>query len=178
VAPRLGAITQFTFRNTPFNSYFQAAQTAINVNVFLPGFFRHHAIRLRAYWQKDDSSNYHFENRFDFVRNTTTQLFQHLQIWSVDYKLPLCYPDLSLLNGLLYFQRLKLDLFTELGIGKSAYNNLVDGHLRRYNNIGAELTADVNFMRFLIPFDAGIRSSYLVQDHKVHHQLIVKVPIF
>ncbi len=178
VAPRLGGIVQFTFRNTPFKSHFEASQTALNVNIFLPGFFRHHAIRLRVNWQKDDSSNYHFENRFDFVRNTTTQLFHQLQIWSVDYKMPLCYPDLPLLNGLLYFQRLKLDLFTELGIGKSAYNNLVDGHLRRYNNIGTELTADVNFMRFLIPFDIGIRSSYLTQDRSVHHQLILKVPIF
>ncbi|HYM93806.1 MAG TPA: hypothetical protein VET23_06690, partial [Chitinophagaceae bacterium] len=109
VAPRFGMLSQFTFRNTPFKSFFQASQTALDVNVYLPGFFRHHSIRFRANWQKDDSSNYHFENRYDFVRNTRTQLFHDFQIWSVDYKMPLCYPDFSFLNGFLYFQRLKLD---------------------------------------------------------------------
>ncbi len=178
VGPRLGTLIQFTFRNSPFHSYFNASQTALDVNVYLPGFFKHHSVHLRSYWQKDDSSNYHFENRFDFFRNTTNQLFQHLQIWSVDYKFPLAYPDYSFLNGALYFQRIKLDLFSEWGFGKSAYNNLVDGHLRRYTNLGVELTSDVNFMRFLIPFEAGIRSSYMVQDRSVHHQLIVRVPIF
>jgi hypothetical protein len=178
VAPRFGAFGQFTFRNTPFHNFFQASQLAFNVNVYLPGFFKHHSIILRANWQRDDSSNYHFENSFSFIRGETNQLFHHLQIWSVDYKLPLCYPDLSVLNGLLYFQRLKGDIFTELGIGRSAYNNVVDGHLRRYNNIGVELTADVNFLKFLIPFDAGIRSTYSVQNRSMHHDLILKVPLF
>jgi len=92
--------------------------------------------------------------------------------------MPLCYPDLSVLNGLLYFQRLKADIFTELGIGRSAYNNVVDGHFRRYNNIGVELTTDVNILRFLIPFDAGIRSTYSVQNRSMHHDLILKLPLF
>jgi hypothetical protein len=92
--------------------------------------------------------------------------------------MPVAYPDFSFLNGALYFQRIKLDLFSEWATGKSVYNDLVDGHIRHYTNLGIELTSDVNFMRFLIPFEAGIRSSYLVQDRSVHHQLIVKVPIF
>ena len=178
VAPRFGTLAQFTFRNTVFHNFFQASQCAFNINVYLPGFFKHHSIMLRANWQRDDSSNYHFENSFLFIRGETNQLFHHLRIWSVDYKLPLCYPDLSVLNGLLYFQRLKADIFTELGIGRSAYNNVVDGHLRRYNNIGIELTSDVNVLKFLIPFDAGIRSTYSVQNHSMHHDLILKVPLF
>jgi hypothetical protein len=178
VAPRLGTLIQFTFRNAPFHSYFLASQTALDATLFIPGFFKHHSIILRSYWQKDDSSNYHFENRFNFVRNTTNQLFQHFQLWSIDYKMPVAYPDFSFLNGALYFQRIKLDLFSEWATGKSVYNDLVDGHIRHYTNLGIELTSDVNFMRFLIPFEAGIRSSYLVQDRSVHHQLIVKVPIF
>ncbi|WP_216823492.1 TolB family protein [Niastella vici] len=178
VGPRAGVITAYSFRNAPFHSFFNASQTAVNINVYLPGFFKHHAATLRACLQRDDSSNYHFENRFLFVRNVRDQLFHHLQIYSIDYKLPLCYPDLSVLNGFLYFQRLKLDVFSEWAVGKSLYNDLVDGHLRRYTNVGMEFMADVNFMRFLIPFEAGIRSTYLAQDHSLHHQAIIKLPVF
>lgn len=178
VAPRFGVISGFTFRNTPFKSSFNASQTALDVNVYIPGFFKHHSVRLRGYWQTDDSSNYHFENRFLFVRNAKDQLFQNLQIYSLDYKFPLAYPDWSFLNGFLYFQRIKLDLFTEIGIGRYPYNNFYSNNLRHYTDVGVELTTDVNFIRFLIPFDAGIRSSYLVQEKTVNHQLILKVPIF
>jgi hypothetical protein len=178
VAPRLGALVQFTFRNTPFHSHFQASQTAFDANVYLPGFFPHHAIRLRVNRQQDDSSSYHFENAFTFFRGEHNQLFNHLQLWSIDYKMPIAYPDFSFLNGLLYFQRLKADVFTEWGNGKASYNNPLDGHLRNYNTMGIELTADVNFMRFLLPFDAGFRSTYGFQRHSVNYDVILKVPIF
>ncbi len=178
VGTRLGTLIQFCFRNSPFKSSFQAQQTALDMNLYLPGFFRHHAVKLRAYLQQDDSTNYHFENRYGFVRNTTDQLFQQLQIYSIDYKMPIAYPEYSFLNGFLYFQRLRLDLFSELGIGRYAYNYVSYGSFRRFNNYGIELTADVNFMRFLIPFEAGIRSSYLAQDRSLHHQLILRVPLF
>jgi hypothetical protein len=172
---RLGTLLQFSFRNTPFRSFFQSRQTAIDANFFLPGFFKHHTLKLRASWQEDDNSNYHFENRFDFVRNQITRLFHQWNLWSVDYKLPLCYPDLPLLNGLLYFQRLKVDLFTELGTGKLSFPNSVR-QTRKYNNYGIELTADVNLFRFLLPFDIGVRSSWLAQTHTWSFGLIFKVP--
>ncbi len=177
VAPKFGAILQITVRNTPFKSFFQAKQTAVNAGVYLPGFFKHHSIRLRYYWQEDANSNYHFENRFDFIRNKKDQLFHGLRIWSVDYKMPLCYPDLQVLKGVLYFQRLKADLFTEICSGKPSFESL-NNPINHYTNIGIEFTADVNIMRFLIPFEAGIRSSYLIQDHSISNQVIFKIPLF
>ncbi len=178
VGPRLGGLLEMSYRNTPFKGDFHASQVSLNANVYLPGFFPHHTIRLRANWQQDDSTNYHFENPFLFVRGEKDQLFNRWHLLSFDYKMPLCYPDFSFLSGFLYFQRIKADWFTEVGVGRSVYNNVVDGHLRRYNSIGMELTADVNLQRFLLPFDAGIRSTYSVQDRSVHHDFIVKVPIF
>lgn len=175
VGPRFGTTLRFTFRNSPFGSFFNARQTAIDASLYVPGFFKHHSIKLRAGWQEDDNSNYHFENRFDFIRNKSNQLFHQWNLWSVDYKLPLCYPDVSLFNGFFYFQRIKADLFTESGIGKLSFPNSAE-QTRRYNNYGIELTADVNLLRFLLPFDIGIRTSYLAQTHSLNYGLIFKVP--
>jgi hypothetical protein len=175
VGPGFGTLIQFTFRNTPFGSIFNSRQTALDASIFLPGFFKHHTIKWRASWEEDDNGNYHFENRFDFIRNKSNQLFHQWHLWSVDYKLPLCYPDASLLNGFFYFQRLKADLFTEIGIGKLSFPNSAE-QTRRYNNYGIELTADVNLLRFLLPFDIGIRTSWLAQSHSLSYGLIVKLP--
>jgi hypothetical protein len=175
VAPRFGSLLQFTFRNTPTGSFFQAKQTAADATLYLPGFFKHHSVKLRADWQKDENSNYHFENRFDFVRNQSNRLFHQLNIWSVDYKLPLCYPDLPVFKGLFYIQRIKADFFSEWGTGKLSFGDNAEG-ITHYNNIGIELTADANVLRFLLPFDIGIRCSYLTQTRSVNYGLIVKFP--
>jgi hypothetical protein len=175
VAPRFGTLLQFSFRNTPFKSFFQSKQTAIDANFYMPGFFKHHAIRFRANWQEDDNSNYHFENRYDFVRNKNNQLFHQWNLWSADYKLPLCYPDAPLFGGFFYIQRIKADFFTEYGMGKLSFPNSTR-QTRQYNNYGIELTADVNLLRFLLPFDIGIRTSYLAQTHSLNYGLLFKVP--
>ncbi len=175
VGPRFGTMLQFTFRNTPFGSLFNARQTAVDASINLPGLLKHHTVKLRANWQGDDNSNYHFENRYDFVRNKSNQLFHQWNLWSVDYKLPLCYPDASLFNGFFYFQRIKADFFTELGIGKLSFPNSA-AQTRQYNNYGIELTADVNLIRFLLPFDIGIRTTYLKQTNSLNYGLIFKVP--
>lgn len=175
VGPRFGTILQFSFRNTPFKSFFQAKQKAADAVLFLPGFFKHHSIRFRYNWQEDDNSTYHFENRFDFVRNKRNQLFHQWNLWSVDYKLQLCYPEAPFLNGLLYFQRLKANFFAEYGTGNLSFANNNE-QTRYYTNLGVELTSDVNLLRFLVPFDAGIRISYLTQNKSVLFGIIVKAP--
>ncbi|MBI5857492.1 MAG: hypothetical protein HZB42_07560 [Sphingobacteriales bacterium] len=175
VGPRFGSILQFSFRNTPFKSYFQAKQQAADAILYLPGFFKHHSVRLRYNWQKDDNSTYHFENRYDFVRNKRDQLFSRWNLWSIDYKLQLGYPEAPFLNGLLYFQRIKAAFFAEYGIGKFSFIN-TNPKNRYYTNLGVELTSDENLLRFLVPFDAGIRVSYLTQNKSVLFGVIVKAP--
>jgi hypothetical protein len=143
--------------------------------VYLPGFFRHHSIRLRGSWQDDANSSYHFENRFDFFRNKRDQLFHQLELWSVDYKLPLAYPDVSLIKGLFYCQRLKADFFTEWGTGKPSFAFAPVNH---YTNMGIELTADVNVLRFLLPCEVGLRTAYLMQSRLITNSFIFKLPLF
>lgn len=173
--PRFGTILQFGYRNTPVKSYFQAEQKAADAVLYLPGFFKHHSMRFRYNWQEDDSSTYHFENRFDFVRNKRNQLFNQWNLWSVDYKLTLGYPEFSFLNGFLYFQRIKANFFAEYGVGKLSFVNANEKN-RYYTNLGIELTSDVNLLRFLVPFDAGIRISYLTQSRSVLFGIMVKAP--
>lgn len=177
VGPKAGTMLQFCYRNTPFKSYFNGSQTAIDANIFLPGFFKHHAARLRFNRQQDDNSNYHFENRYDFVRNTTNRLYHQWQLWSADYKLTLCYPDKQIFGGIFYFQRIKADLFAEHATGKLAYPGSVSQQ-NNFTNIGAELTADVNILRFLLPFDAGVRVSHLIQGNGMNYSLLFRIPNF
>lgn len=175
VGPRAGTQVQFSHRNTPFASSFNAKQTAMDIKLYLPGISKHHAVKLRYYRQDDNNGNYHFENRYDFLRNINNRLFHRFDLWSADYKMPIAYPDKKILGGLLYFQRIKTDFFIEKAIGKIAFPNAPSAN-RKYTNIGMELTSDVNILRFLLPFDAGISASYLTQTKKINYGIVFKVP--
>ncbi|MDP4265193.1 MAG: hypothetical protein Q8941_21885 [Bacteroidota bacterium] len=178
VAPRWGGSFSFLFQQTPFKDIFNGSQLALTGHAYLPGFAKHDAFKLSGNWQKDINSNYHFQNSFPFVRGAPNDLFNQLGIWSVDYKMPLFYPDRGVLGGAFYFQRVKADLFTEIGRGKRFTLTAPGEEVANYTSMGIELTSDVNFMRFLVPFDAGFRYSYVLQRHAGRIDFLVSLPIF
>lgn len=74
----------------------------------------------------------------------------------VDYRFPLAYPDWEL-GPLAYIKRLKGGLFFH-------FENIDTSHPNPPRTLGAELRADVNFMRFLLPdFDVGMMAIYATE---------------
>jgi hypothetical protein len=178
VAPRLGGSLLLKFAHTPFRDIFNGSQTAVSAQIYLPGFSKHDAFKLKGSWQNDKAANYYFENSLPFVRGASNEYFNSFQLLSVDYKTPLFYCDLPVLNGAFYFQRVKADLFTELALGKNLMTSSSPATTTQYNSVGIELTSDVNFMRFLIPFDVGVRNSYLTQTRSIRTEVLFNFPLF
>jgi hypothetical protein len=92
-------------------------------------------------------------------------------MFSANYALPLVYPDLAI-GPLLNIQRIKTNLFLDGGNGKGRsyfYQPLNNNTTRiyfsdataNYLSLGAELTFDVNIMRFLPQFELGVRATYI-----------------
>jgi len=74
--------------------------------------------------------------------------------FSIDYKLPVLYPDLNI-GPIVYIKRLKANLFYDYAEGKSPAG------INTYQSTGIELTADMHIFRLLFPFDMGVRYIYL-----------------
>ena len=74
--------------------------------------------------------------------------------FSIDYKLPVLYPDLNI-GPIIYIKRLKANLFYDYAEGKSPAG------INTYQSTGIELTADMHIFRLLFPFDLGVRYIYL-----------------
>lgn len=154
--PPWGQSIDLAFRNSPFRGNAMGSIFGANLNLYFPGIFRHHGIWVyggyQQEWEKDDIS-YTFSDLISYPRGYSGANDQQLFSLGLNYKLPLFYPDFSA-GSVFYFKRFKLNLFYDWAEG------LETDHLNRYITTGAELTADLYILRFLYPFELGLRTMY------------------
>jgi hypothetical protein len=74
----------------------------------------------------------------------------------VIYSLPIAYPDLAI-GPILYCKRLSTNLFYDYG--RIKFNENYYG----YSSVGFDLNANLNFFGIILPFEMGLRCSYLIE---------------
>src|SRR6202000_1184370 len=123
---------------------FGANQFLASGFVYLPGFWFTHSLMVAgAFQQRDTLNNARFTNSFPFSRGYTAENFYRMWRWSVNYQLPLCYPEWGIGN-MVYFTRIRtnqyyddtrvLDYFT----GGGPYNG-------QFRSFGSEIFFDTNW---------------------------------
>jgi hypothetical protein len=170
VLPRWGQTLSLQFRHTPLRGDFSGQIFTAQAGLLFPGLLRHHAVWLRGGYQQEDlrrtARSYRFPTPLLFPRGFSYQSFEHFVKGSVDYRLPLLYPDLAFWR-LVYLQRLKGNLFFDAGRG------LTEGRTRNLYSLGFDLTADFNVLRLLPQLELGFRTYYLPQTGKVGFEFLV-----
>ena len=155
VAPRWGGSFLGTWRTTPFGQGLEATQWGAQGSVFLPGLGRHHAIRLRASYQRQDQAEYQFAPAVSFPRGQGYLSFDRFQAASLDYNLPLAFTHWEL-GRWLYVQRLRATVFGDMARGTNNGGAVV----RNYQNVGFDALVQFNVLRLRTPFEAGMRVVY------------------
>jgi hypothetical protein len=154
--------------STPYGGDYSGDLFAFQGRMFFPGLFKHHS--LWGYWAYQKSSitdvylnskqgldNYIFRNSIPLPRGQSIARFQEFYSMSVNYNLPLCYPDVNV-GPLLYVQRIRTNFFYDYGFGKS--KNYGEPTSKAYMSVGTEVKFDINLIRFLPQLDVGFRYSY------------------
>ncbi len=167
IYPKWGQILDLSYYNTP-NTNEQSDIFAVNTYFYVPGIARHQGIRLYAAYQQRKIDDYKFGDRVSYPRGITGMQDEELLSFSATYKLPLFYPDLSL-PPIIYLKRVKMALFYDYSIG------INDGINTYYRSTGLDLTGDMNILRFLAPFDLGVRIIYLPEADKFEYQFLIGI---
>ncbi len=154
--PRLGQTLDLNYRNTPFPGNSMGNIFAAQTNLYFPGIFKHQGIWAYGAYQSYHHQTelfYTYASIISFPRGYNGLMDEQVVSAALNYKLPLFYPDLNL-GSLLYFKRFKLNLFFDWAQGWTGKQ------VNIYQSTGAELTTDVHLLRFLYPFDMGMRAVY------------------
>ncbi|WP_420152460.1 hypothetical protein [Siphonobacter sp.] len=151
VQPRWGQTFSLYARNTPFGGALQGNLLALQTRLYFPGFFPHHSIRLYGGVQFQGSGDsYVFGSPMFFPRGYVYASAAKLTTGTLQYQLPLAYPDWSL-GRLLYVQRIKLNAFADLGYA------VTGDRTRTYQSTGVDVTFDFNVLRLRQAFELGFR---------------------
>ncbi|MDD8027511.1 MAG: hypothetical protein PHI34_13475 [Acidobacteriota bacterium] len=155
------------YRHIPWDSgQYHGALFSISGGVYLPGLAKHHSLHIQAAYEAQRPDNYRFESEFLFPRGYIYTFHERLAKISVDYSLPLAYPDLAL-GKIAYLKRFSLNIFYDYGQGQG-------GGLRTtYQSAGLEILTEAYFLRIPSPIVLGPRIVYCFTDRKVRFEPLV-----
>jgi hypothetical protein len=151
IFPRWGQRLSFQTKQSEWGDYHKGAIYAASAWAYFPGLWRHQGIRLGMAYQKDDGSNY--SDLIRLPRGYSDYTWNDFFTASIDYALPLLYPDLSI-PFFTYVKRLRADVFTDYGY--QTFGNPTD-----FVSSGLELMADLYLFRFYAPIALGCRTTYI-----------------
>ncbi|MCX6286278.1 MAG: hypothetical protein NTY96_04125 [Bacteroidetes bacterium] len=175
---RWGQDLQFSLTNSPFGANDMGSIWAIQTNLYFPGLLRHHGLWLYGgYQQRNENTvfGYSYSEVIPYPRGYNNGYDNHLFSFSANYKFPLFRPDWSV-GGVLYFKRFKLNLFYDQAMGDDS--KIIDWCLPNlYQTIGSELTAELHILRFVYPFELGIRPMYFPTNNSWGCQFVYSVSL-
>jgi hypothetical protein len=169
IYPRWAQVVTFNFSNTPFGKKYNSI-LASEVFLYLPGFIRHHGLRVYAGYQRQAVDDYRFSDFINYPRGYSGIYSDEAVSFSATYAFPLFYPDWRL-GPVIYIKRFKGAVFYDhaLGIDRSP---IID-----YTSAGLDLTMDFHVLSFFIPIEAGLRSVYKTGDNTFVFQFLINVNI-
>ncbi len=166
--PRWGQFIYSNFRYSPFGDHSLGNIFSGGVRLYLPGLMLHHSIRIDLNRQLKNPGQYAYSNQIVLPRGYLSLNDYALTCYSLNYKFPFAYPDLAF-GPVLYLKRLKANLFYDGGKG------ITHGISRNLQSAGAEITADLHFLRFIFPFDLGFRFGYRPLENRYFTDLLFSV---
>ncbi|MGE5394460.1 MAG: hypothetical protein ACM3P1_06920 [Candidatus Saccharibacteria bacterium] len=178
--PKWGYQLDMIYRHTPFGAYRQGTIKGVQSSVYLPGLLKNNGIKIyQGYQVKTFSATSTFSNFVHFPRGIQNYTNNRMYSLSVDYRMPLVYPDVSV-GKLLYLKRVKTSLFYDYAwVSSPAFTQnhtfIPNYYQFALNSTGMDLTADFHVLRSIIPLQAGLRSVYLPQSGKMVFEFLFSV---
>ncbi len=181
--PKWGQFLSLTYTGTPSDEGQFGNLWTARADLYFPGILKHHSLRFGAGYQRQLLQQFYLPViRISFPRGYRNYFAEEFMKVSANYAFPLLYPDFSL-SWLLYIKRMSANLFYDLSYGvniQEVEEDRRESYTGMYHSTGVELLADINLLRIVFPFRAGIRYSYLpmLNTHHVEMLFTIDTDIF
>jgi hypothetical protein len=157
---RWGQYVLAAYTVTPGDQGLLGSLFTLQAGVYFPGIGAHHHLLLKGGYQKQYPGQYFLPfHPIAFPRGFPVAISGELTTFSVDYALPVLYPDLSF-GPVIYIKRLRADLFHDMSYG----TNIIEGNVQRfsgsYRSGGIEIVMDLHLGRIIFPLSMGVREGY------------------
>jgi hypothetical protein len=149
---------------------------------YLPGFLKNNGFKLRLEGEKQNPEKFILGNRTSFSRSYDNIISKEIQFGSVDYFMPLFYPDFNI-SSLLYMTRIRSNFFYDYTRGTGNY--ILQGSSREYHDyaetftsFGVELMSDFYIFRLPFMVSAGVEASWRYFGEFPYLKLLFNIDLF
>jgi hypothetical protein len=178
LAPRLGFAAQGAFMHTPWNTEQLGNIWYVYGRAYLPGIGRHHSLQASGAWQQQQAEYFLFSSLLKFPRGYIKERTEKLVIGTIDYSLPLFYPDWNW-AFFAYLKRIRANLFCDAALNsyRVTYRNANRSRWQndRLLSAGVDLLADVILLRINFPVNMGMRTVYVPETKEVQPSLLFQI---
>ena len=151
---RFGQSIYLSYKHIPYSNNYDGYRFHASGKLFFPGFLKHHNFMISAAYEQQldyvNKNNYYFGSNVNFPRGYEFVPLEKISSFSVDYQLPLFYPDFGIM-ALIYFKRVRMNMFYDVAVGE--YRGIGN----EFSSTGLEFTVDFNMLRLPIEFNAGFQ---------------------
>jgi hypothetical protein len=203
IHPKWAQTLDFSYSDYPFDRDIYGDILTARTSFYFPGFMKNHGFKLRLEADKQNPGKFVLGNRASFARGYigTRSWFdeafyeniisKELLTGSVDYFMPLAYPDFNL-AGIIYLTRIRSDFFYDFTRGTDNYVFISDinslgkrevtmenhNYGETFRSFGVQLMTD--FYVFRIPFmiSSGIEASWRTLGSYPYVKLLLNFDIF
>lgn len=177
--PKFGFSLYEIFINSINRNKYYNYLNAFSINFYLPGLFNNHGFKINFSHQINIPNTFIYNNKkfsifipFSIIQyqdgylNYISEIKSHESIKnSIEYYMPLCYPDYSIPN-ILFLKRIKTKISFDYFLAKNAYVYYNDYSIKYYDKIELKSSSlqfyfDVHLFRLFLPFEIQYKIHYL-----------------
>ncbi len=167
---RFGQEISFRYITSSINNSNNDKRGTLSGKLFFPGMFKHHSLRISAGIEMKENpqleSIYLYDTQLEWVRGYDDFHYDYSQRLTVDYSLPLAYPDLNL-GSVLYLKRIHSSAFYDMGV----YRYFSEVHSP--SSAGIDLNFEFFLFRLPIPFEMGVRYAHRLEDNQSRIEILI-----
>jgi hypothetical protein len=187
IYPRWAQVVDLSYTFAPFDKLIYGSERTVKTAFYFPGFFPNNGIKIRFEKEKQYPAIYMFSNRVPFPRGYKNIRSKEIDLFSVDYVLPLAYPDFTV-SSFLYLKRIRTGLFYDYasGTGNYYHNDNIFGtgsdyyhnYKETFKSFGFELMADFHILRIPYMISGGVQTAWKNISEKPFFELLFNIDLF
>lgn len=179
IYPKWAQVIDYSYTSYPFDKTIYGNRSTLKTAFYFPGFIHNHSIKLRIE-NEVQKPDIFLQNRASFPRGYYNIVSQKLNFYSVDYTMPLIYPDLNI-PGIIFLKRIRTSAFYDFGKGKkNKYYDLSQTHnyTETFESFGADILADFYILRIPFMISAGVQSTWKSINKAPAFEFIFNINIY
>jgi hypothetical protein len=179
IYPKWAQVIDLNYAFAPFDKEIYGHASALKTSFYFPGIFPNHGIRFKYETEIQKPQKFFLYQWASLPRGYNNIISQDLNFFSVDYAMPLLYPDLNI-PGILFISRIRSTFFYDYARGtKNQYLNprQFNNYTETFKTFGAELMTDFYFLRIPFMISAGVQSSWKNLNEPPAFQLLFNIDI-